>query len=73
MAQKEKPIFRVIVWKGESGLVDYANPFKVKNFRTLKAAENFAKKWGEKEWGTDGFYDPEMTWNNAAQELLEKA
>lgn len=63
----EKPVFRVLVWDMNG---DYTSPVTQKDFRTLKAAENFAKKWGMKE---DGDYDPEILWNEAANKLLKEA
>lgn len=65
MKQVEKPLVRVIVWDIDR----YPAVAAQKDFRTLKAAENFAYKWGHKE---DGNYDPEICWNNAAQALLEQ-
>lgn len=46
---------------------DYTTPVTTKDFRSFKAAENFARKWGMKEGGD---YDPELTWNGAANKLL---
>ena len=63
MAQ-EKPLIRVTVWDADN----YPKVAAQKDFRTFKAAENFARKWGMKE---DGNYDPELSWNKAAGRLLK--
>ena len=60
-----KPIIRVIVWDTTS----YPKVKAQKDFRTFTAAENYAKKWGNKE---DGKYDPEIQWNEAADAILSK-
>ena len=70
MKSKEKPVIRVTVWKGVGVMVNYNTPVTIKDFRTFKAAENFAEKWGKKSFGENGFYDPEITWNEAANKLL---
>ena len=62
---KEKPIIRVTVWDCDN----YPKTYAQKDFRTFKAAENYAKKWGMRE---DINCDPEMSWNEAAMKLLEK-
>ena len=62
---KEKPVILVQIWAIGG---DYSEPVTQKTFRTFKAAENFAKKWGMKDEG----YDPEISCNQAANELLMK-
>ena len=61
---REKPLIRVTVWDADN----YPKVAAQKDFRTFKAAGNFAKKWGMKE---DGNYDPEVSWNEAAAALLK--
>lgn len=51
MKPKEKPVIRVTVWQCEGMHCNYSTPFMQKDFRTFKAAENFAKKWGSKTFG----------------------
>ena len=60
----EKPRILVQVWAIGG---DYVTPVTSKEFRTFKAAENYASKWGNK-----GDYDPEVSWNQAAHKLLTK-
>ena len=66
MKQKEKPVIRVTVWECEGMYCNYSTPFMQKDFRTFEAAVNFAKKCGSKTFGEDGYYDPEISWNEAA-------
>lgn len=60
---QEKPIIRVTVWNMDN----YPQTLAQKDFRSFKAAENFARKWGERE---DINCDPELSWNAAANKLL---